>query len=313
MPAVAVAQHEITYSQYVFNNLIVNPAYAGYKEAYNVSMLNRNQWVGVKGAPTTQSLIADGAFTKNNNVGLGLTVLKDKVGIQGQTSVMANYAYRLPINSESRLSFGIGLGATQYSVNGNDAVTGDGSDPNFAGEDSFTSPDARLGIYLNTSKFYVGLSANNLLSRALHKNNQQAAFVILPKAHLFITAGSIFNVKEGIKFKPSLMLRDSPDGMGNFDVNTSFLLKEMLTLGASYRVGVDVLKKSVGVREAFQQNSMVALMEVLIAKQFRFGYAYDYSLSKINTYTSGSHEFSLGIIIGKKNYNDGALTSPRYF
>ncbi|MCJ0742854.1 PorP/SprF family type IX secretion system membrane protein [Pedobacter montanisoli] len=306
------AQHEVIYSQYMFNNLLINPAYAGYKEDINITLLNRNQWVGIKDAPTTQSFIIDGAFFNNKNVGLGLSVMNDKVGIQGQTSFMANYAYRLPVGENSRLSFGLGLGAIQFTLNGNNAVVGDGSDRNFSGQQTYFSPDARFGIYFSNDRFYAGASVNNALTKILNENKERAKYVILPPTNFFLTVGGLLNVNESLKFKPSLMLRQDPNGYGNFDTNLSFLIKETLWLGASYRMGVDMLKNNQDINKTFQQNSLIGLVEVFIAKSVRVGYAFDYSLSKLNGYTGGSHEISVGLTIGKKEkYN--ALTSPRYF
>lgn len=312
-PFLAKSQNEVTYSQYMFNNLLVNPAYAGYKEDININLLSRNQWVGIKGAPTTQSLLVDGAFFRNKNVGLGLTVLNDKINIQGQTSIMANYAYRLPVGEEGRLSFGIGLGAVQFSLNSNDAIIADPSDINFAGTYNYISPDAKLGIHYSDDIFYAGLSANNLLTTTLNKNNRRASYVILPPVHLFLTAGAIININDDVKMKPSLMLRDDPKNRGNFDINTSFLFKDVLWLGGSYRMGVDMWKKTNNLSPTFQQNSLVGLVEVFVAKQFRIGYAYDYSLSDLNSYSSGSHEISLGYTFGNRNYRSNTLTTPRYF
>lgn len=312
-PLLVFSQHEVTYSQYMFNNLLVNPAYAGYKEDINISLLNRNQWIGIKGAPVTQSFIADGAFFHNNNVGLGLSVLNDKVGIQGQTAAMANYAYRLPVGDESRLSFGIGVGVVQFSLNGDKAVISDNTDINFSGIQNHLSPDARFGIHFSNERFYVGASATNLLTTALNKNKANAAYVVLPPTHIFLTAGTIIDVNNDVKLKPSLMLRDDPRGMGNFDINASFLLKDVLWIGGSYRMGVDMWKKTSGVSATFQQNSLVGLVEVFIAKQFRVGYAYDHSLSGLSSHSTGGHEISLGLIIKNKNYRNNALTTPRYF
>ena len=263
---------------------------------------------------TTKNIeIADGAFFHNKNVGLGLTVLNDRIGIQGQTAIMANYAYRLPVGQQGRLSFGIGVGAVQFSLNGDKAIVGDQTDINFSGTQNYLSPDAKLGIHYSDDVFYAGLSANNLLTTALNKNNERAAFVILPPVHMFLTVGAIINVNESVKMKPSLMLRDDPQSMGNFDVNASFLFKDVLWLGGSYRMGVDMWKKTNSLNATFQQNSLVGLVEVFVAKQFRIGYAYDYSLSDLNSYSSGSHEISLGFTLGNKNYRNNALTTPRYF
>jgi type IX secretion system PorP/SprF family membrane protein len=311
-PVALFGQQETLYSQYMFNGLVVNPAYAGYKEDINISLLNRSQWVGLKGAPNTQSLIADGAFFSNKNVGLGLSIVNDRVGIQAQTSAMFNYAYRLPIGENSRLSFGVSGGAVQFSLNSEKAVIDDNTDPNFAGTETFISPDARVGVYFSNDKFYGGLSATNLLTTALNKNNSRANDVILPNIHLFLTAGAIVDVNNNLKFKPSIMVRDDPNSMGNIDLNASFLLNEKVWIGGSYRLGVDMWKNTNNVIGTFQQNSLIGLVEVYVAKQLRIGYAFDYSLSDLNTYSNGSHEFSLGFIINSRNRSN-ALTTPRYF
>lgn len=309
----AKAQQEALYSQYMFNGLVVNPAYAGYKEDINVSLLGRTQWVGIKGAPNTQSLIADGAFFENKNVGLGLAVVNDRVNIQGQTSAMLNYAYRLPVgSSDGRLSFGVAGGVSQFSLYGDEASVDDQTDPNFGARQTVFSPDARAGMFYSTDKFYVGLSATNLLSRALNRSRTQANYVVLPYVHVFLTAGALVDVNNFVKFKPSIMLRDDPKGMGNADFNASFLFNDKVWLGASYRAGVDMWKNTNIANATFQQNSLIGLVEVYFARQFRIGYAYDYSLSSLNSYSNGSHEISLGLIINGNRRNT-ALTSPRYF
>lgn len=314
LPLISFGQEEIQYSQYMFNGLIVNPAYAGYKENINISLLHRSQWVGIKGAPNTQSLIIDGAFGENKTVGLGLSLVNDKAGIQRQTSAMFNYSYRMPISGTSRLNFGIGAGVVQFLLRGDQAFIASPDDPSFTGgSQTYFSPDARIGVFFENERFYAGLSANNLLTRALNKNNKKANFVALPETHLFLTAGGIMDVNNGIKFKPSLMLRDNPQGMGNIDFNASFLINDTFWIGGSYRMGVDMWKKTNNINKIFQQNSLVGLVEVYLAKGIRIGYAFDYSLSNLSTYSNGSHEFSLGFIINSKNRYENALTTPRYF
>lgn len=312
-PLFALGQQTAVYSQYMFNGLLLNPAYAGYKEDINISLLNRSQWVGVSGAPNTQSLIADGAFFNNKNVGLGLAIVNDRVGIQGQTSAMFNYSYRLQVGDESRLSFGIAAGGIQFSLNSNKAIIDDPTDPNFSGMQSYLAPDARAGVYFSNDNFYAGLSATNLLVNAVSKNNLRSQYVILPNTHFFLTAGAIFDVNNSLKFKPSFLLREDPKSMGNFDINASFLINDRIWLGGSYRMGVDMWKNTNSQFGTFQQNSLVGLVEVYVAKQFRFGYAYDYSLSRLNTLANGSHEFSIGFIFGGNDERNNILTTPRYF
>jgi type IX secretion system PorP/SprF family membrane protein len=308
------AQQEVLNSQYMFNNLLVNPAYAGYKEDINVNLMNRNQWVGVSGAPTTQSLVADGAFFEDNKVGLGLTVLNDKMGLQSQTSVMVNYAYRLPVGyGDSRFSFGLGIGAAQYGLNASAAVVGDNTDINFNSNTQYLVPDARLGVFYNSDSFYFGLSANNLLNQVISQNNSRVKNVILPPIHMFLTVGGIVDVNNFVKFKPSIMLRDNPVNRGNCDFNASFLINDLFWIGGSYRMSVDMWKNTNSNSSLFQTNSLIGLVEVFVAKKIRVGYAYDYSLSQLKNVSSGSHEISLGLIIGNKNNRNYALTTPRYF
>jgi len=146
------AQQDAQYSQYMFNSLVINPAYAGYKESYNVSLLNRNQWVGIKGAPKTQTVVLDGAFFENQKVGLGLTIVNDKIGIQGQTAAYANYSYRLPVGANNtRLAFGLAVGVSQYTLNSDQATIDYPNDPNFNdGKQSYFAPDAKFGLFYNT-------------------------------------------------------------------------------------------------------------------------------------------------------------------
>src|SRR5690606_18679278 len=128
------AQQDAQFSQYMFNSLVINPAYAGYKETLNISLLHRDQWGGIEGAPKTQSLVLDGAFFNDKKVGLGLTVLNDKNGLLNQSSAYANYAYRIRMGeNDARLSFGLAIGAAQYRLNGEDAFIDDPTDPNFSG------------------------------------------------------------------------------------------------------------------------------------------------------------------------------------
>lgn len=308
----AKAQQDAQYSQYMFNSLVINPAYAGYKEAYNLSLLNRNQWVGTTGAPQTQSLVVDGAFFKDNKVGLGLTVVNDKIGLQGQTSAYANYAYRLPVGSDNaRLAFGLAIGVSQYSLNGNGAIIEDPNDPNFNdGKVNYTTPDAKFGLFFSNDKFYAGLSATNLLSQAINYQETGTNVIARQGRHYFLTSGYLFDLNADLKFKPSFMIRDDAKGPTNIDLNTFFLIKEEVWIGASYRTGAHFRNNPNVETNSFKQNALVGAVEVFVAKKFRLGYAYDYSLSDFSS--KGSHEISLGVIL-QSSKSRNALPTPRYF
>lgn len=305
----ANAQQDAQYSQYMFNGLVINPAYAGYKESLNLSLLHRSQWVGLQGAPKTQSFIIDDAFFKNNIVGLGLSVVNEKIGLHSQASAYTNYAYRLPVGEENeRLAFGLALGIVQYSFNADRALVEDDTDPTIgAGRQSYFSPEARFGVFFNTDEFYAGFSVSNLLAPFIDPHEMGQNPFLASGRHYFLTSGFLTELTEDIKIKPSFMIKEDTKGPTNIDLNTFFLFHETVWLGASYRTGLNWKKTDVS--KGFRKNSVVGAVELFAAKNFRIGYAYDYTLSGLAG-TNGTHEISLGMVIGKKN---PIILNPRYF
>lgn len=307
----AKAQQDAQYTQYMFNSLVINPAYAGYKEALNVGLLARNQWVGFSGAPKTQSLLIDNVFLESKNVGLGLSVVNDKIGDSRQTSAYANYAYRLPVGSEdARLAFGLAVGVVQSSIDASDVQ--DPSDPNLMGKQNYFAPDGKLGVFYSNPKFYAGISATNLISNARKYDPAGDNIFAKQGTHFFLTAGYLMDLNESLKFKPSLMIREDTKGPTNLDVNTFFLLNEAVWLGASYRSGVNLGNKSNLYGGTFRKNSVVGVVEVYVSKIYRIGYSYDYTLSQLNQYSNGTHEVSLGLILNSKR-KSSSMPTPRYF
>ena len=308
-----MAQQDPQFSQYMFNSLIINPAYAGYKEELNVSLLHRNQWIGLPGSPKSQSIIIDGAFFNNNNVGLGLSILNDKIGLQSQTAAYANYSYRVPVGENSRLAFGLALGVSQYSLNASGANIDNPNDPNFMnGNQSYFSPDGKFGIHYSNDKFYAGASVTNLISESLNYQRTGKYVIARQGKHFFLTAGYLANLGETIKFKPSIMFREDTKGPTNMDLNAFFLFKDAVWIGASYRSGLDIWEKPEAGNTMFKKNAVVGMVEMFFAKNYRLGYAYDYSLSALGDYTNGTHEVSLGFIISN-NKKVTAMPTPRYF
>lgn len=307
----AAAQQDAQYSQYMFNTLVINPAYAGYKGSLNLSALHRSQWVGVTGAPKTQSLVLDGSFA-NDKVGLALTVVNDRIGIQGQTNAYFNYAYKIKTSEQGTLAFGLGLGLAQFSLNNSDSNFEDPSDPNFGGgKMSFIAPDGRAGVHFSTDKFYIGLSATNLLSKAIDYSTASKNLVIRQGQHFFLTAGYLFGISDFLKFKPSFLIKEDTKGPTNLDVNNFFLLGEKVWIGASYRTSVNLWKKNSTVGSLKSGDAIIGLLEVYAGKGFRIGYAYDHSMSSLQGFDNGSHELSIGYTFGgKKEYR---ILSPRYF
>ena len=309
----AYAQQDAQFSQYMFNSLVINPAYAGYKEELNVSLLHRNQWVGLAGSPKTQTLIVDGAFFNNKNVGLGLSIVNDKIGLQSQTAAYANYAYRVPVGENARLAFGLALGVSQYTLNAGQANIDDPNDPNFNnGNQNYISPDGKFGIHYSNDKFYAGASVTNMISSSLNYQQTGKDVIARQGKHFFVTAGYLAELNENVKFKPSVMFREDTKGPTNLDVNAFFLFKDAVWLGASYRSGLNLWEKPEWESSTFKKNAVVGMVEMYFAKKYRLGYAYDYSLSDLGDYTNGTHEISLGFVIGN-NKKVTAMPTPRYF
>lgn len=311
---VGFAQQTIQFSQYVFNGLAVNPAYAGYKEDWTVNLSFRSQWVGIDGAPRTGTASIDG-LTKNpdKKVGLGLIATTDRLGPQNTSSVYGNYAYRLRLDDADtkRLSFGIAFGATQYSLDGNKFIAtdpGDGTIP--VGQQSKLSPDVRFGIYYYTPSFYIGASAIDLLSGQGDDVTADSYRIIKQVRHLYLTGGVMVPLSESLDLKPTFMLKEDFKGPTNLDLNAYLLISKTVWIGASYRTGVKLWEKS-NLQKGLDQNDAISgIVEVFLNPRFRVGYSYDYTTSKLSNYQQGSHEISLSFSLQGKRER---VMSPRYF
>lgn len=310
----AFAQQTIQFSQYVFNGLAVNPAYAGYKEDWTVNMSFRSQWVGIDGAPRTGTASIDG-LTRNpdKKVGLGLIATTDRLGPQNTSSVYGNYAYRLRLDAEDtkRLSFGIAFGATQYNLDGTKFIAtdpGDGSIP--LGNQSKLSPDVRFGVYYYTPKFYIGASAVDLLSGQGDTTTSDSYRIIKQVRHLYLTGGFMIPLSESLDLKPTFMIKEDFKGPTNLDLNAYLLISKAVWIGASYRTGIKLWDKK-NLQKGLDQNDAISgIIEVFLNPRFRVGYSYDYTTSKLSNYQQGSHEISLSFSLqGKKE----RVLSPRYF
>jgi type IX secretion system PorP/SprF family membrane protein len=314
-----LAQQNIQFTQYVFNTLSVNPAYAGYKEAWFLQAGHRMQWVKYDGAPVTTQVSIDGVTDSDSKrVGLGVQFTTDKLGPQSATSFYANYAYRIQLNYEDtkRLSFGLGAGFTQYGLDGSilDPVT-DG-DPNIPTEykNSFI-PDLRFGIYYNAPAFYIGFSAMDLLSG--YSNN----FIfnwdigstqnVMRKRHFYLLSGALFDFSENTKFRPGILIKEDVKGPTSLDLNAMFIFENRFWVGGSYRTAVSLWKKDYKSPVPLSKaNSLSGIVQFQITDDLRIGYSYDYAIKGYNSMKSGTHELSLGLTLPGKNKR---VLSPRFF
>jgi type IX secretion system PorP/SprF family membrane protein len=299
---IAFAQQDGQISQYVFNGLYINPAYAGYKEQTNIHTFYRSQWTGFKGAPNTMSLAGD-MVTNNGNVGLGVMLSSDNIGAQSNFSAYVNYAYRIQVGQSefSRLSFGLAAGIVQQGIDG-EKLRGNDADTYIpVGKPTEAFPDARAGIFYSTPRVFAGLSADNLIASYVQKDNHSNS-IPLPKInkHFYFTAGALFPVNDAWKFKPTILLKDNKQTFTSLDLNAFALLYETIWIGAFYRTAVPLYKKA-HLDPALQKtNGLGVITELFVSDKLRIGYSFDYSLSDIRDYNYGSHEISIGFSLSPR-------------
>lgn len=306
------AQQNAQFSQYMFNGIYINPAYAGYKEEFNLHSFYRNQWVGIEGAPKSMSLAVD-AVANEGNVGLAFQVTSDRIGAQNSLAFFGNYAYRLRVgNSENaRLSFGLAGGLVQNSIDGTKLSAIDLNDNRIPVDfRSSLYPDAKIGVFYADEKWYAGASADNLIGQYVVKQSNQDVYFPTPRPHYYLTAGALLPINESLQLKPSFLLKDDRGGPSNLDVNAFFLIADKIWLGGSYRTAVNLYDKSYLQKDLVKKNAIVAMTEFFVTPQVRFGYAFDYSLTNIAGYSAGTHEISVGFYFRSKQVR---MFTPRSF
>ncbi len=260
-----LGQHNSDYMQYMFNGLLINPAYAGSRDALDITGLYRNQWMGIVGSPVMASL---GAHTplKNKHVSVGALLVNDKFGIFNHTRANLVYAYRFKL-LEGNLSFGIQGGVDYYTSNWSEINTIQKDDPNFSTvNDTKVVPDAGFGTYYYSKNFYIGLSAPNVFNETISKYRT-----------LIANTGFLINVSDNVKIKPAAMVKYIYNSPVSANVSSTFYWKDVVGLGVGYTV----------------KAAAIAFVDVKVNEQLRFGYGYEYALNKLQTYTSGSHEIML--------------------
>ncbi|WP_184549514.1 type IX secretion system membrane protein PorP/SprF [Mucilaginibacter sp. FT3.2] len=306
------AQQSIQFSQYMFNGLAVNPAYAGYKQDWTLNLSSRIQWVGINDAPKTGTLSVDGLTNSTNqNMGLGLIATFDKLGPESTSSVYLNYAYRLRLNDDDtqRLSFGLGFGAIQYRLDGTKFnATDDGDTYIPAGTQSSITPDFRFGIYYYSPTVYVGASVFNLLSGLGNTLDNLQQYK--QARTVYLTGGAMVPLSETLDIKPSLLLKEDFKGPTNLDISNYIVFNKAVWVGASYRTGINLWQKSNLQTGLDKTDAVAAMVQFYVNNNFRLGYSYDFTTSRLASSQSGSHELSLSISFPGKGQR---VVSPRYF
>jgi type IX secretion system PorP/SprF family membrane protein len=281
-------QQDAMYSQYMFNMLSVNPAYAGSRDVVSLTALKRWQWTGIEGAPRTTSFTADMPVW-DERIGLGISAVNDQVGITKTNSLFTSYAYRIQFLNGSTLAFGLQGGFTNLRANLVELNTTTKGDQVFRQNVNEWLPNFGAGVYYSTDKFYLGVSTPHLINNTLVDGTES-----IQKQHFFLMGGYVFHASPEVALKPSFLIKYVDGAPVQADVNINAWFHDRVAIGGSYRTG----------------DAVVALLEFQINKQLRFGYAYDITLTRLGNQTSGTHEVMIRYEFGSARKK---ILTPRYF
>jgi len=294
---VSYAQQDAQYSQYMYNTIAVNPAYAGSRETMSIFGLYRTQWVGLDGAPVTSNISMHTPIN-GSNVGLGLSVVNDKIGPSDENNIGVDFSYTINTSDTYKLSFGIKASANLLNVDFTKLNIYTPSDPRFQYNiDNKFSPNIGVGLYLHSDNTYFGLSAPYLLETKhfdKYANTGSSSFVAKEKMHYYFIAGHVFDLSDSVKFKPSLLTKVVQGAPLQVDFSGNFLINEKFTAGLAYR----------------WDAAVSALLGFQVSDSWFIGYAYDMETTKLANYNSGSHEIFLRYELFKKI---DKIISPRFF
>ncbi len=314
-------QQNIQLTQYIFNSISVNPAYAGYKEEWFGQLGLRSQWTGLKGAPKTGTMSIDGVLDPTNRRhGVGLAVTTDALGAQAATSIYANYALRLQLDryDEHRLSLGIAGGVTQYGLDGNKLNPLEANDRILPeGKIATWRPDIRLGAYYNNSRWYAGVSVQDLFAGSNSGEdfqfNQNSLESLYRHIHGYFIAGALFELDRALLLRPSILVKDDFRGPTSLDLNAMFVFNNKFWIGGGYRTRAKIFDRDYSdytINRLSSVNSMSGIVQFYVSPKFRIGYSYDHMLNRMVGIQNGTHEVTLGVTFGRV---DRRILSPRYF
>jgi len=294
---VVSAQQVATYSQYMFNGLAINPAYAGSHDALSITALGRFQNVGLPGAPYTQTFSAHSPLI-NKRVGLGMLVIHDQLSVINQTGVHFSYAYRIPIKKDkATLAFGLQGGVSMYNAQYSKLELYNNSsngtpDPAFSQDIREARPNVGTGVYYSTPLSYIGLSMPSLLNNVFDRGKDYVT--VYQNVPVILTAGHVFPINRILKLKPSFLFKMVDGKPVEFDLNANILFDEVLWVGLSYQ----------------SSKQIMLLTQFKINDQLQFGYSYTITAGPIRTVELGSHEVMLNYRFW---FNKRGVISPRYF
>ncbi|MEH6682439.1 MAG: type IX secretion system membrane protein PorP/SprF [Sediminicola sp.] len=301
----AHAQKEPQYTQYMYNIGSFNPAYVGSVEKMEIAGLYRAQWIDIDGAPTTIRFGTNIPFS-NGKSGLGLNVVNDRLGPSSQTYFDLAYSYQVQLSEGTKLSFGMDAGGSLLDVDFSKGSFQNPNEPVLNGQNiNKFYPTLGAGLFMYAEDWYLGLSVPNFLTNDIY--DDEVATIVEDKVQFNFIGGYVFDLSEGLKFKPAVLLNYLQGSPLNVNVSTNFLISDVVTVGASYR----------------WDNAVSGLAGVQVSDGIFMGYSYDYNTNGLGEYNNGSHEIILKFYLGRgnKGKNDNykikgkpkQIDSPRFF
>jgi type IX secretion system PorP/SprF family membrane protein len=285
------AQQDAQFTQYMYNTISVNPAYAGSRGALSVFGLYRTQWIGLDGAPETSTFSINTPLN-NSKLGLGVSLVNDKIGPTNENTLSADLSYSVPTSETFKLSFGIKATANLFNLDVTKLSFEDQDDPQFQGLDNKFTPNIGAGVYWHSDKAYLGFSIPNFIETNRYEDNDTAIFK--EKINYYFMAGYVFDLNYDIKFKPALLTKMVQGAPLQVDASGNFMFYDKFVLGLAYRWSASV-------------SAMVGFQ---VSDGLYIGYGYDHETTNLRKYNSGSHEIFLRFEFFN-NYSK--MTSPRFF
>jgi type IX secretion system PorP/SprF family membrane protein len=271
----ARAQQYPVFTQYYFNELVINPAYAGSHVQLSASSSYRNQWINFPGAPKTISFSAHSSLFKTR-MGLGLLINRDEIGSYKNNNVYAMYSYNVKF-AKATLAAGIQAGVNLLGADFGSLDLADPNDPAFNVLIREFKPNFGAGLFYNRKNFFVGLSVPFILNNSVTTSFEGFLSEIKERRYYYLRSGYIHTLNKDVKFNPSILLRTQEGQALSLDVNTALIFYDALSVGVSLRTN----------------DSFITFIDLKLSEKFHFAYSYDWTHSNLATFSNGTHEFML--------------------
>ncbi|UPZ17970.1 type IX secretion system membrane protein PorP/SprF [Flavobacterium humidisoli] len=288
---VTYSQQDSQFTQYMYNTININPAYAGSRGVMSVLALYRSQWVGLDGAPKTNCFSVNSPINYSN-LGVGISVINDKIGPSNESSISGDLSYTISTSLDSKLSFGVKATANIFNLDVSKLNPADQSDPQFQNLDNVFSPNIGAGVYYHSDNLYLGLSVPNFIENNHYNTNDIAIYK--ERINYYFIGGYIYDLSSSLKFKPAFLAKFVQGAPLQIDLSGNFMFLEKFVFGLSYRWSA----------------SLSGMAGFQIKDNVYIGYGYDLDTTNLANYNSGSHEIFLRYEIFQRT---SKVISPRFF